>query len=336
MTHRMTTRASVALSLAAIAFTAHTVRAADEFTVTQQPDRIHVAIGGQTFTDYVFTGHSKPILYPIIGPGGAEMTRNYPMKEGVAGESQDHPHHKSLWFTHGDVNGVDFWAEYPPKGKENQKYGKEVQKRVIKAEGGKTAVIQTENEWVQPDGKVAMTDERTITMSVGENNARIIDYVITLKASNGDVHFGDTKEGAMGIRTNPALNLSGEKKKGEKTAAPGTGHSVNSEGVKDVDMWGKRANWVDYWGPINGKTVGVAIFDHPSNLRHPSYWHARDYGLIAANPWGASSYDKTQPKGSGAYTLKNGESLTLKYRFIFHEGDADKAHIAQQYAAYAK
>ncbi|MCD6338330.1 MAG: PmoA family protein, partial [Verrucomicrobia bacterium] len=86
--------------------------------ITDAPSqgKLQVTVNGKLFTEYHYKGYSRPFLYPIIGPGGAHMTRNWPMKN-VPGEEQDHPHHKSLWWAHGDINGVDFWSESSRAGK---------------------------------------------------------------------------------------------------------------------------------------------------------------------------------------------------------------------------
>ncbi|HEX7010788.1 MAG TPA: DUF6807 family protein, partial [Phycisphaeraceae bacterium] len=146
------------------------------------------------------------------------------------------------------------------------------------------------------------------------------------------VTFGETKEGTMGIRTHPSLRLKGDEKKG----IVANGKAVNSEGVEGKDVWGKQAKWVDYWGEIDGKKIGIAIFDHPANPRHPTHWHARDYGLVAANPFGGHDFDKAAPEGSGDMTLKNGDSVTFKYRFYFHEGDHAAANIPQAYQQWTR
>jgi hypothetical protein len=113
------------------------------------------------------------------------------------------------------------------------------------------------------------------------------------------------------------------------------GHAVNSEGHRDGDLWGKRAKWVDYWGDVEGKTVGIAIFDHPSNPRHPTWWHARSYGLVTANPFGIHDFED-KPAGTGDMVIKQGESVTFRHRFLFHEGDAESAEIEKAYAAFAE
>lgn len=288
--------------------------------VTPQDGKVRVELGGKLFTEYVFTDTPKPFFHPVIGPGETPMTRNYPMKE-VEGEDKDHPHHRSLWFCHGDVNGIDFWAQTPKSGKIVQD---KLEEAAVK-DG--IAVIRTTDRWVGPDGKLVMTDRRTMTLQALPGDARAIDFELTLIASEGDVTFGDTKEGSMAIRTAAELSL-------ESKVAKATGQCVNSEGDKGAAIWGKHAKWVDYWGQLNGKTVGVAIFDHPANPRHPTTWHARNYGLIAVNPFGLHDFEK-KPKGAGDLKIKKGGQVTFRYRFLFHEGDVEQAKIAEAWRQYA-
>ena len=297
--------------------------------LVQSDDKVTVTVGGELFTEYVFAGHAKPILYPVIGPHDIPMTRNYPMKTDVDNEANDHPHQKSLWYTHDDVNGVKFWVEYD----ENNEtvFGKIVQTD-IKVDG---TTLRTQNEWRSPAGEVVCSDQRDITFGTSVSNggsSRYIDFAITLRATDGDAVFGDTKEGSMGIRTNPLLRLQTDEKRGNHTAK---GQSINSEGVEGKAMWGKRAKWVDYWAPIDGNIVGIAIMDHPDNPRHPTWWHARYYGLVAANPFGIHDFEK-KPAGTGDMTIKDGESVTFRYRFLFHEGDAATAKIEDQFQVFAK
>jgi hypothetical protein len=290
-------------------------------TVERHDDRVDVAIDGQPFTSYVHAGHRKPILFPVRGPGGVPMTRSWPMAADVPGEAHDHPHHESIWFTHGIVNGVDFWTSHPKAGKpERQANHRVEQVELVKAEGGDAGVIESKNRWVKDDGTVVCTDTRRIVFG-GDAATRTIDYAITFHADHGPVTFGDTKEGAMGLRVPTPLQL--KDLDGSHGAA---GHCANSEGMRDADVWGKPARWVDYWGPIGGTVVGVAVLDHPGNLRHPTHWHARDYGLVAANPFGLHDFTGAA-KGSGDHTIPAGGSLTLRYLFVFHRGDAAAAGI---------
>jgi hypothetical protein len=154
-----------------------------------------------------------------------------------------------------------------------------------------------------------------------------MDFEITFHASEGKVALGDTKEGSMAIRLAPTMRLK------TKEGKVGKGHILNSEGQRDGQTWGKRAAWCDYYGPVEGKTVGVAIFDHPKNPKHPTWWHVRDYGLFTANPFGVHNFERKQ-KGVGDITIPDGESLTFKYRFYFHKGDTNQADVAEHYRQY--
>ncbi len=298
--------------------------ASPRVTIKELEGKLRFEIDGQLFTEYILKGFAKPILYPIVGPYGIGMTRNYPLQEGVAGEAKDHVHQKSMWFTHGDVNGVDFWAEGKDKGKI-------VNDKVLEVmQGGATASVKTANKWMKPDGAVVCTDTTKIGVSTVPGG-RVIDFEITIHASQGALVFGDTKEGTMGIRTHSNLCLANNPKEGVTTA---NGQSVNSEGVKGAAVWGKRARWVDYWAQIDGKTVGIAIFDSPANPRHPTWWHARDYGLVAVNPFGIHDFEN-KPAKTGDFAIPAGESRTFSYRFVFHEGDVNAAKISELYAQYA-
>ncbi len=297
---------------------------AQTVTINQSDDRLGVLIDGQLFTEYILRGHSRPVLFPIIGPHGLSMTRSWPIKMGVPGESHDHVHQKPMFFAYGWVNGVNFFAESPDSGKT-------VHDQLLKIESGsERGLIRTTNKWVAPDGKVVCTDTRTLCFQTVPGG-RAIDWEITLHASHGDVTFRDDKHGIMAIRTHPNLRLDNAPERGVTTA---NGQAVNSEGIGGKAVFGKRAKWIDYWGKIDGKLVGIAIFDHPANPRHPTWWMARGYGYVAADPFGAHAIGG-EPPGTGDMTIQAGEAITFRYRFVFHQGDPQQAKIAEQYRHYA-
>ena len=316
--------------------------------LTPLADRVRVEIGGQLFTEYIFgDGATKPYCYPVLASDGTPMTRNFPMKK-VEGEDTDHPWHRSLYFGHSIVNGVDFWNEGKGDvGKSPESKGHTAHDKLLETTSGEVGVIRTQNRWVAPDGKVICTDERKISFHA-TTEARMIDYEVTLHApTNEPVVMGDNKDGTMAIRlaqwmTMPhksqggGANITGAATNISSASSTGKGHIVNSVGHRDNDAWGKRADWCDYYSEHNGKSYGVAIFDHPENLRHPTWWQARDYGLFGANPFGQHDYEnlKDQPH-IGDYTIPAGGSLTLRYRFYFHNGDEKAAKIAEHYAAYS-
>jgi sugar phosphate isomerase/epimerase len=283
--------------------------------ITQHDDRVTVEINGKPFTEYRFREPQRPYFYPVIGPTGVPVIRHWPMGDGP-NEAHDHPHHKSLWYTHGAVNGVDFWAD----GK-----GKIVHDKFVEVSSGpRVGVIKSQNKWVAPGGKVICTDTRTHRFH-NTPDGQMMDFEVTIHASNGQVTMGDTKEGSMGMRLAPTMRLKGE---------VGKGHIINSEGQTDGATWGKRAKWCDYYGPVDGEIVGVAIFDHPSNPRHPTWWHVRDYGLYAANPFGIHDFER-KPAGTGDFVIPAGQSATFKYRFYLHRGDEKQGKVAEHYRDYA-
>ena len=292
--------------------------------ITELKGKLRVEIDGELFTEYHFEGAPHVYFYPLIGPSGLPMTRNFPMKE-VDGEERDHIHHRSLWYSHGAVNGVDFWAETP-------KAGKIIHDKFLELKSGKeSGIIKSQNKWIGPDGKVVCTDERLFRVYARPKNERLFDFDVTLKAAKEEVLLGDTKEGSMAIRLNETMRL----KPNKHNAGKPTGVIVQSTGIRNVETWGKQAPWCDYYGPVEGKTVGVAIFDHPKNPRHPTWWHVRDYGLFAANPFGVHDFEK-KPRGAGDLRIAPGESVTFRYRFYIHEGDEKEARVAQRYEEYAK
>lgn len=306
---------------AGIIATAASALAADGVSVKQVGATVRVEIGGELFTEYHYQDVSRPFLYPVLGPDGLPMSRNWPMQE-APGEDRDHPHHRSLWYAHGDVNGVDLWSEAANAGRTVH------EEFLTLASGPKQGVIATLNRLESKDGKVLGTDLRSMKFSA-EGELKIIDFDITVKASHGDLVFGDTKEGSMAIRLAESMRL----KPNKENAGKPTGHIVNSEGVTDGGTWGKRAKWVDYSGPVEGRTVGVAIFDHPTNPRHPTWWHVRDYGLFAANPFGVHDFER-KPAGTGDFKIPSGESRTWRYRIVLHPGDTAAAGVAGLYDAY--
>ncbi len=286
-------------------------------------DPIMIFYGGNHVTSYnAGEAEGKPFFYPVIGPTGENMTRDWPMAEGRADEATDHVHHRGMWYGLGKVNGRDFW-HFPldPQKQDGRIFG------VIRHRGMNGVVmskdditIKTKSVWIDfvSEDRV-MSDTREFRLFYRKDGGLVVDATITLIADAGDVKISDDKEGAWSIRTLPTLRLEGEFAQG---------NIVNSEGVEGREAWGKRAKWVDYFGvDRQGNEVGIAIVDHPSNLRYPTWWHARHYGLFTANPFGQGHLEKDAPETAGDHVIPSGESLTFRYRTIFHEGDAKAAAI---------
>lgn len=290
--------------------------------IIEAENKVTVEINGKLFTEYCYKEMNvkRPYFYPVIGPTGVGVTRNWPMKNGE-NEEQDHSHHRSLWYAHGAINGVDFWTD----GAAN---GNTVHDKFLKLESGKdVGIIQSQNKLISADGKLICTDTRTHKF-YNLPDAKMVDFEITFHASEGQIVLGDTKEGSMALRLAPTMRLKGTVAKG---------HIINSEGIKDYDTWGKRAKWCDYYGPVEGEIVGVSIFDNPKNPKHPTWWHVREYGLFAANPFGVSYFEnKPRQRGIGNVTIPAGENLTFKYRIYIHKGDQEQGKVAERYEEYAE
>ena len=281
-------------------------------------ERLDVLIDGESFTSYHFGPQwHRPYLHPLVGPYGDPVTRGYPMIDDIPGESRDHVWHRGLYSAYGDVNGVDNWTEGDGRGHT-------VHRRFETLDSGPVyARAVAIGDWTTPDRRRALLAERREMSFYRLPSGRLVDLELTLTALGEDVLFGDTKEGGL-----IALRVAGSME-----VARG-GRMVNSlGGIDESDLWGRRAAWCDYSGPVEGRTVGVAIFDHPRSFRHPTYWHARDYGLLTTNPFAVSTFEGGGP--SGEHLLPSGESLMVRYRVYVHAGDAAEARVAEQGRLFA-
>jgi methane monooxygenase PmoA-like len=321
--------------LAAIA-AATAVPAAAQVTITQSADRIAVDIDGRPFTVFYVGGKdlNRPYLHPLRTADGTVVNRSFPAGQ-LPGETIDHPHHAGLFYGHGDVNGFNYWAiQNVPTApsKADATMGRIVLSKVVSVKSGKqSGTIEAVFDWLTPEGKSLLTETRTMTF-YSHPDLRIIDFDFDLAAID-KVEFRDTKEGTFAMRMATPLEEPPAK------AAPGglarTGKLTNAQGgEREANVWGKRSEWVDYAGELDGRKVGVVMMDHPSNPRHPTYWHSRGYGLHSINPFGVSDFlnDKTQ---NGGLTLAPRERVRFKYRVVVHQG-ASREKIAELYAQYGR
>jgi hypothetical protein len=277
---------------------------------------IAVKVDGKPFTIFNYGNDAgKPFLAPVRSASGKIVTRRFPM-ENVPGESRDHLHHRGLWFSYDDVNGTKLWENEPSYTKPHM--GHEVVRSAALKEGANSSSIAAVIEWRDEQGKVLLVENRDMTFG-GDAKLRTIDFHITLTAAQ-DVTLGDTKEGAFAIRLDDAFT---ERKGMKMTDADGRTSMAN--------IWGKRSNWVDFAAELDGEKWGVAIFDHPANPRHPTYWHARDYGLFALNPFGRNAFDSKQEESQ--WKIPTGEKIEFRWRVLIHPGDMKLADLYSQYAA---
>jgi hypothetical protein len=338
-TTTMMTRRGLLAACLGMAWTACCAAADDAPAVAVEAAKDHVdfRIGKELVTTYrIDPDNAKPFFWPLNAPGAIPVTRGWPMEKAQPGEATDHVHQKSGWFTHGDVipegveikqkikgiEGVDFWSEA-------EGHGKIVCVKVGEPEVKKGhARLVTVNEWRTADGVKVLDETRTIHLyDLGE--ARLLVLEIDLVASAAPVTFGDTKEGSLGVRVRDSITE--DKGKGRLTNADGKTGEKGPDGV-----WGRVSAWCDDSGPADGKTVGIAILADPDNP-YPTCWHARGYGLMAANPFGRDKSGFPAEKGkSDLVKLAKGDHLKLRYGILLHAGDVKEAKVADAYDRFVK
>ena len=309
-----------------------------QVTLTQRPEQIAVDIDGKPFTVFYIGGKdfNRPYLHPLRAASGKIVNRSFPAGQ-LPGETTDHPHHAGLFYGHGDVNGYNYWAVQnvpTPPAKTDATMGRIVLDRVLSVRSGKeSGSVDVVFTWLKPDGKPLLTETRKMIFHA-HPELRIVDVDFDFAAID-TVVFRDTKEGTFALRMATALEEPPVKPQDKPSAPARTGTLVNAQGgEREANVWGKRSEWVDYSGELDGEKVGVVMMDHPGNPRHPTYWHSRGYGLHSINPFGVSDFlnDKTQ---NGSLTLAPGEHVRFRYRVVIHPG-ASRARLAELYKEYAR
>ena len=311
----------------------HAAGAAVEVKPRPAERRVDVFVGGEPFTAYIWPERlAKPVLFPIRTAGGTLVTRGFPL-EPRPGERVDHPHHVGLWLNYGDVNGVDFWNNSEALAPDEAAKMGTIHHRAIKhAEGGpEGGTLEVEADWVMPDGSTVLK-ETTEFVFRGTKDSRTIDRVSRLTVPDGRarVLFADNKEGVLGLRVTRALEAPSKKPEvftdasGTPTAVPVlnnegvNGVYTSSEGLEGGAVWGTRARWVALSGHVEDEDVVVLLLDHPANPGHPTYWHARGYGLFAANPLGQKVFSTGREELDLA--LDPGEKTVFRHRLAVLPG----------------
>ena len=318
-------------TLAAVGLLCSTALMGASVTLERSSNQIKVSVDGQPFTTYYYGPvTAKPYLMPLRTASGVVVTRGFPVVNDVSAgnpkASAFEPHQRPLYFGHGDFDGLDFWQEpildkyYTDHG--HQAYGHMLLKSVEQAAAqGDSATVRARFTLKSPHDRTIAEESQSYVFR-GDRQTRMIDCEFILYATNGPLDIGDTKEGTFAIRLAPELS------------APHA-HMLNSLGAEgEKAIWGKPADWVDYSGTMSGKRVDVAIFDSPKSFRHPTTWHARAYGLFAANPFGLREFTH-DPNKDGSWTIPEGKSLTFRYRVVIHDGKWEASQIADAYRQYA-
>ncbi len=309
--------------------------------------RVDVLVDGQPFTSYVWPERlAKPVLYPIRTAKGTLVTRGFPLDPRPR-ERVDHPHQVGFWFNFGDVNGVDFWGNSEAiKPEERAKMGEIRHREVVAARGGAgRGELEVLMDWVLPGSPVSLEERTRFVFHAGPGR-RAIDRLATLTAKGGKATFQDTKEGMLGLRVARALEQPADRPEvytdasGKPTAVPVldnagvTGLYTSSEGLKGDAVWGTRARWMALSGRVEGEDVVLLILDHPKNPGHPTYWHARGYGLFAANPFGAKAFTDGKAAAS-AFPLEQGRSAVFRHRLVVLPGPLATDRAEAEWKAFA-
>ncbi|WP_194774833.1 DUF6807 domain-containing protein [Pararhodonellum marinum] len=308
-------------------------------------NKVEVLVDGELFTAYIYPENiAKPFLYPIRTAQGNLLTRGFPLNPR-AGERVDHPHHIGLWFNYGDVNGLDFWnnSEAIPEEKKSS-YGTIYHREINNISSGDQGELEVTTEWVDAEGSILLIENTTFIFRT-DGDKRMIDRMTKLTANDQPVSFKDNKEGMVGIRVARELEHPADKPEiftdasGKATAVPTmnnegvTGMYKSSEGLTGHDVWGTRAKWMNLSGEISGEKVSLAILDHPDNVGYPTYWHARGYGLYAANPLGQKAMSGGKEELN--FKLSAGDSVDFKYRIMVYSGtDASEKALNDDFEAF--
>lgn len=320
-------------SLLLLAFSPMLLLAQQGKVVVKQEEgkqKINITIGGKPFTEFVYTDTmEKPFLYPIYAPNGQTITRGFPWKPEPH-DPIDHPHHIGLWFNYENVNGLDFWnnsfAIAPEKKKQ---YGWIRTEKILQTTSGKEGKLVYAANWTDQQKNVLLQEKTSFVFSAPDANTSIIDRVTVLTAVQ-DVSFPDVKDGMLGLRVAHELELPVKETKEYKddkgivtkvTAtkdANVTGNYITSEGKEGDAAWATRGQWCMMYGKKGGDAISIAIIDHPTNPGYPTYWHARNYGLFAANPLGQKVF--SNGKQVLDYKLARGQSATFRYRIVINSG----------------
>jgi hypothetical protein len=319
--HRANTRFAPTLAIFTLVFIG-AAPTSSAVKLTPHAASIDVTIDGKPFTAYRFDEKddpqfARPYFFPVLAADGTPLTLDQGREP--EGQPRNHNHHRSLYVAHCDVNGADHWYL--------RLKDKQPRQRHIAFDKLEGDTIVQRLAWESADRKSDVLNEtRTLRFLALEDGVRGIDLTVALTpVDNQPVVLGDTEEaGFCSLRVAKAMS--------------DTGTITNAEGkTGEKNTWGKPAKWCDISGTIDGKQYGIAVLDHPSNPRHPTRWHVRQYGLMCANPFGVHHFDlQNTPEGAGAMTLPPDKTTTFRYRVVIHPGSADQANLQQKFEAFAK
>lgn len=310
------------------------------FDIEERADRVEVRADGEPFTAYLHDGPDvlrKPVLYPVRTARGTPVTRGWPL-DPRPGERTDHPHHIGYWLNYGSVGGADFWGNAGEHNPEQENPGTIEHTGVERTAGGESGELSVTADWNGPDGETLLR-ERTTFRFRGGAGSRVVDRQTLLEATDAPVKFPDDKEGMLALRVRPELELPIEEEEMWQDAAgedvvggervERTGDYDSAEAGTGREVWGTRARWMTLAGDVDGERISLTLMDHPDNPGAPTYWHARGYGLFAANPFGQAVFSEGAERLG--FALDAGESATFRYRLRVDDDDPDREDLLSRY-----
>ena len=272
----------------------------------------------------------KPVLFPVNTLDGITITRGFPLYPR-SGDRTDHPHHIGIWMNYESVNGLDFWNNSTAISYDKRNLYGTIRNEEItnKITGKKMASFIAEANWQRPDGYILLKQKTTYRFTVQEDQL-YIDLISTLTATDLAVTFKDAKDGFFAIRVARELEMPSQQADvfvdalGNKTKVPKinnegvSGMYTGSTGLKGDSVWSSKGPWTILTGKKEGKDISIGIIDYPKNIGYPTYWHARGYGLFAANPLGRKVFSNGKEELN--FILSPNMSTTFKYRMVIVSG----------------
>jgi hypothetical protein len=294
----------VTLALAAIAgigFGGMTAATPPPVAFRHEPGVLHIDIGGRLFADYIYADQqiTRPHFAHVHTPAGIRVTRNHPPEAGK--DLMDHAKmHPGIWMAFGDLSQNDYWR---------LKAKVEHEMFITPPEGGSGKGRFAVRNYYLRSGtadRIAAEEASYTILAIPEGYLLIWDSTFAPYGETQSIAFGDQEEMGLGFRLQSRL------------AEQFGGVMTDSEGRAGAkQIWGTQADWLDYSGTLDGKWIGITVMPDPANFRR-SWYHARDYGFTAANPFGREAM-KAGPKSE--VVVKKGDKLRLRYGVLVHSGN---------------
>lgn len=250
----------------------------------------------------------RPFWYPIAGPLDFPLTRM-----GHPRDPLTHSHHNSVWISHNDVNGVNFWTDRGPPP-----LGRIAHQSIEQFDDGPAgAWMLSRNAWQTIDGKTVMLERRRTEVRPlkAQDWLMLIDLQFETPGDK-PVVLGKTPFGMIGVRMAKSIGVN-----------DGGGRILNSQGqINEKQIFRKPARWVDYSGPVIDRLCGgIALLDHPANPDHPTPFHVRDDG------WMGASLTLNRP-----LTIAPGKPVRLRYGLWVHGGVPKAVEVDPLWNEFAK